>query len=381
MMPTKRRVFVLHVLVLSLLLLGTSPVASEEEAVGTPETEVDELVQAYGVRGGGPGVGVIVLDAKGVRLKKCYGLANLTTRAPITPTTTFELASVSKHFTGAAVMLLMQRGKLSVADDVRKFLPELPAYDPAHPITVDHLSRHLSGLPDYFAWDVEPATKRAYYTNADALLEFGRQKATSALQSVPGEEYDYSNSGYMLLAALVERVSGQTLGAFLQKEFFTPFGMKTAWVHESPRVPTAATAVGYTRDDGVWTATWSPPTAEKHEKHLTVGDGGVWASLDDMVAWDRGLRAGKYLKVETLLGALAPGHSNSGDVVPYALGWEIEYDEEGNVATMSHSGKWDGFETYIGHDVASELTVVVLSNRRNFEAEDFGEAVSTAFGR
>ena len=360
-------------------LLSRGPGAAGDEEDPSPEAQVDVLVEEYGVKGGGPGVGVLVLDKAGVKFKKCYGLASLEPRVAITPATTFELASVSKHFTGAAVLLLVQRGKVAVGDDVRKHLPELPAYDPQHPILVDHLSRHTSGLPDYFQWDVEPATKRPYYTNADAILEFARQQATSPLQSVPGEEYDYSNSGYMVLGALVERVSGLTFGAFLRKELFDPFGMKTAWVHESPRAPTGATAIGYTRDDGAWKATWSPPTPTKHEKHLTVGDGGVWASLDDMVGWDRGLRAGKYLRLDTLLGALAPGETRGGRRIPYAMGWELEYDEEGQVRTMSHSGTWDGFETYIGHDVASEVTVVVLSNRRGFEAEDFGEALGAIF--
>lgn len=364
-------------LVLAPFAAAASRAAAEEEA--TPEKRVDALVEEHGVRGDGPGVGVLVLDAKGVRLKKCYGIANLAKRTPITSATTFELASVSKHFTGAALLLLVQRGKVAVGDDARKHLPELPLYDAEHPITVDHLSRHLSGLPDYFTWDVEPPAKKAWYTNADAIAELARRKDSSPLESVPGEKYAYSNTGYMVLASLVERVSGLTFGAFLAKEFFEPFGMKTAWVHEGPRVPTAATAIGYTREDERWTATWEAPAEGRHEKQLTVGDGGVWASLDDMAAWDRGLRAGKYLKVETLLGALTPGKDHDGERIPYAMGWELQYGEDDAVVTMSHSGKWDGFETYIGHDIARGLTVVVLSNRRDFAAEDFGEAVGAIF--
>lgn len=372
-----RPTHVVPFLVAALLALNAPRAAPEGEA--TVEQRVDALVAEYGVRGGGPGVGVLVLDAKGVRLEKCYGIADLAKRTPITAATTFELASVSKHFTGAAVLLLLQRGKVAVEDDVRKHLPELPLYDAKHPITVDHLSRHLSGLPDYFEWDVAPPPKLGYYTNTDAIAEFARRKDSSPLESVPGEKYEYSNSGYMVLASLVERVAGVSFGAFLAKEFFAPFGMKTAWVHESPRVPTAATAIGYTRADDEWKATWSAPAPGRHEIQLTVGDGGVWASLDDMAAWDRGLRAGKYLKTETLLGALTPGKARGGKRIPYAMGWELEYDENDEVVTMSHSGKWDGFETYIGHDLARELTVVVLSNRRDFEAEAFGEAVGALF--
>jgi len=351
--------------------------ASDDDA--TPERQVDALVREHGVKADGPGVGVLVVTRKGVQVKKGYGVANLAKKTPITAATTFELASVSKQFTGAAVLLLVQRGKVGVADDVRKHLPELPRYDAAHPITVDHLSRHTSGLPDYIAWAGEPPTKKPYYTNADVLPEFARRKEASPLEFRPGEKYEYSNSGYMVLASLVERVSGVSYGAFLAKEYFEPLGMKSAWVHESPRVPTVATAVGYTKDDDAWRPTWSAPTAERHEELLTVGDGSVWASLDDMAAWDGGLRSGKPLKAETLLGALAPGRTRDGERLSYAMGWVVEHGEKDAVTAMSHNGSWQGFETFIGHDVAHEITVVVLSNRGGFDAAGLAAEVGALF--
>jgi CubicO group peptidase (beta-lactamase class C family) len=360
------------------LLAALGPRATSEDEA-TPERRVDALVEEFGVRGGGPGVAVLVVTPEGVRVKKGYGLANLARRTPITTATTFELASVSKQFTGAAVLLLVQRGKVRLADDVRKHLPEVPLYDAAHPITVDHLSRHTSGLPDYLAWEGEPPAERPYLTNADALVELARRRESSPLLSVPGEEYAYSNTGYMVLAALVERVSGLSFGSFLAKEFFGPLGMKTAWVHESPRVPTAPTAVGYAREGGAWKATWSAPTAERHEALLTTGDGGVWASLDDLAAWDRGLRSGTPLRPETLTGALAPGRTRGGERLAYAMGWQVEHDDEGAVVAMSHDGSWQGFESHVGHDVRREVTVVVLSNRRGFDAEGLAEAVGALF--
>ncbi|MEZ6009883.1 MAG: serine hydrolase domain-containing protein [Planctomycetota bacterium] len=365
---------------LLLALLTLLPARARAEDEPSPADVVDALVEAAGIRSSTPGVAVLVLDARGVRFRKCYGLANLAAGTPITPTTTFELASVSKHVTGAAALLLLQEGKIKLGDDVRKYVPELPAYDPQHPITIDHLSRHLSGLPDYLAWEDEPEVKRPYYTNRDALLEFARRKESDPLVSVPGATYAYSNSGYLLLAMVVERVSGLSLGAFLERALFRPFGMKTAWVHESPRVPTVATAVGYTLEEGQWHATWSAPTKEHHELRLMAGDGGVWASLDDLVAWDRGLRAAKYLSVDTLVGSLTAGRTNSGERIPYAMGWNLEYGSDGEIVSLSHSGRWDGFETFYGHHIASEITVVVLSNHRGFEASDFAEAVGTVFG-
>ena len=213
------------------------------------------------------------------------------------------------------------------------------------------------------------------------MAELARRVESSPLEFVPGERYEYSNTGYMVLAALVERVSGLSFGGFLAKELFEPAGMRTAWVHESPRVPGVPTAIGYTREDDAWKATWSAPTPSRHEKQLTVGDGGVWASLDDLAAWDRALRAGKPLAHETLEAALVPGKTREGTRVAYAMGWEPTYDEDDEVTTLSHSGSWEGFETYLGHDVARELTVIVLSNRKGFEAEALGEAVGAVFRR
>ena len=364
-------------LLVVLSFAASRPATAEDEP--TPLQRVDTLVEHAGIRADGPGVGVLVVNAKGVQVKKGYGLANLSTHAPIKTETTFELASVSKQIAGAAVLLLVQRGKVKVEDDVRKHLPELPVYDAEHPITVDHLSRHTSGLPDYLSWEGDAATKKAYWTNADAVAEFARRKTSSPLVSVPGEKYAYSNSGYMLLGALVEKVSGQSFGAFLAKEFFEPLGMKTAWVHESPAVPTATTAVGYTHEGEGWKATWAAPTKEKHEKLFTSGDGSVWASLDDMEGWDHGIRTGTPVKTETLLGALAPGKTLAGERVPYAMGWNVEYGEHDAVSSMFHTGKWGGFENYISHDVSHGLTVVVLSNRGGLDAAELAHAIATLF--
>jgi CubicO group peptidase (beta-lactamase class C family) len=364
-------------LALPLLVATRGPAVAEDEQ--SPEELVDALVEKAGITDDGPGVGILVTDAEGIRIKKGYGLANLATRAPIETSTTFELASVSKQMTGSAVLLLIQRGKVALEDDIRKHLPALPAYDPEHPITVDHLSRHVSGLPDYLSWEGEQPKDRPYLTNADVLAEFGRRKESSPLESLPGEKYEYSNSGYLVLGSLVEKVSGQSFGAFLSKEFFTPLEMKTAWVHESPKVPKATVAVGYTNEGGTWKATWAAPTPEKHEKLFTTGDGSVWASLDDMAGWDQGLRTGTPVHAETLKAALVPGKTSSGERVAYAMGWNLETDDDGAVTSIYHTGKWGGFENYLTHDAGRGVTVLILSNRGNFESADLASEILALF--
>lgn len=372
-------------LLLGLCAFSPPPIRAAEDADEGAEgpdhgAQVNALVEQAGIRPDGPGIGILVVGPDGVLFKKGYGLANLATKAPIQTSTTFELASVSKHMAGAAVLLLVQRGKVALDDDIRKHLPILPEYDPEHPITVDHLSRHTSGLPDYLSWDDGDAPAgRKYLTNADVVLEFAKREDSSPLQSVPGEKYEYSNSGYLLLGALVEKVSGQTFGTFLAKEFFGPLGMKTAWVHESPKVPTAAVAIGYTNEDGRWKATWAAPTKEKHEKVFTAGDGGVWASLDDMAGWAQGLLGGKPVKTETLAVALTSGERNSGDPIPYAMGWNVEYSDDGTPATIFHSGIWGGFQNYFTVDVGHGIAVLVLANRNDSESADLANAITALY--
>jgi CubicO group peptidase (beta-lactamase class C family) len=196
---------------------------------------------------------------------------------------------------------------------------------------------------------------------------------------VPGEKYDYSNSGYMILGCLVERLSEETFGEFLAKEFFGPLGMKTAWVHESPKVPTATTAIGYTHEGDGWKATWAAPTKDKHEKLFTTGDGSVWASLDDLAAWEHGIRAGSPVKTETYVAGLTAGKTNAGAPVGYAVGWNLEFDDHGGLATAYHSGKWGGFENYYTRDVAHGVSVIVLSNRGGFESADLAHAIAALF--
>src|SRR5262249_30621326 len=155
------------VLLLGGLAARRGAAGDDADAAHAAVEKVDAVVHAAGFKEDGPGVGILVVSHKGVQVKKAYGLANLATHAPLETATTLEIASVSKQMAGAAVLLLVQRGKVHVEDDVRKPLPELPAYDAQHPITIDHLSRHLSGLPDYISWEGEAGTKRPYWTNAD----------------------------------------------------------------------------------------------------------------------------------------------------------------------------------------------------------------------
>src|SRR5262249_52324898 len=156
--------------------------------------------------------------------KKGYGLANLKAKTPITPDTMFELASVSKSFTATAVLMLHDRGKLSVDDDVRKFIPELPEYHQGHPIRIRDLLHHVSGLPDYWDFKNAPPRHQRYWVNADYADQFSRRRKEFPLSFPTGKKYEYNNTNYMLLALVVERVAKRPFSAFLRDEVFVPAG-------------------------------------------------------------------------------------------------------------------------------------------------------------
>jgi CubicO group peptidase (beta-lactamase class C family) len=307
-------------------------------------------------------VGVLIIDHGKVLLEKCYGLANLKTREPITPATTFELASCTKQFTGTAILRLYEQGKLSIHDNVRTYLPELPLSDNNNVIRILDLERHTSGLREYFGYpDVQPKDPR-FQSNEDYLRAFARQAKPFPPYFKPGSDSRYTNTNYLLLALIVERVAHESYGTFLKREIFDPLGMKTATVYEHPNCRPVQPALGYEKDKetGTYEESWGAPPF-RHETQLTVGDGAVWASLQDLARWDEGWRLGKVLKPATVKQALVPSTYGDGKRTDYAFGWDVSVSE-GEIQTMSHNGLWGGFSTFVDRDVAAERTILVLAN-------------------
>src|SRR5579872_788811 len=181
-------------------------------------TRVDSIVADAGIKANTPGVAVLVLEQGKAVFRKCYGLAHIKDKAPITPQTTFELASCSKQFTGTAILLLYEQGKLALNDDVRKYLPELPEYDKKNPIRILHLARQTSGLREYMDFPDVKGKNPKFLSNEDYVDLFARQQKKFPLYFRTGSDWRYTNTNFMLLALIVERVSKQSFGAFLKKE-------------------------------------------------------------------------------------------------------------------------------------------------------------------
>jgi CubicO group peptidase (beta-lactamase class C family) len=341
--------------------------------------KIDALVAKAGVTADTPGVAILVVEKGHVVFDKGYGLANLKDKTPIRRETTFELASLSKPFTATAILLLHERGDLSIHDDVRKYVPEVPLYDKAHPIHVIDLLRHTSGLPEYFGVEGVKGRNPKFITNEDYARDMAARPEKYPQGFAAGAKFEYCNTNYMLLSLIVQRVSKKSYGAFLHDEIFKPHGMSHSWVYEdqsgAPRHGQLGfvNALGYTHNKA-FNETWGSPPL-RTETLLTTGDGGVWTNLEDMQHFDAAVRQGKLLKAETMRLALTPSKTRDGKTKNYGLGWGLVLDSSGKPIAQWHNGSWGGFRTNYFHSLTDEVSIIILSNRSDMEPEKLSDQI------
>lgn len=265
-----------------------------------------------------------------------YGMANLEYDILNTPETVFRIGSTSKRFTAVAAAILIEQGKLSLDDDIRKFLPELPAYEA--PVTVGHMIHHASGLRNYEHLTVlagidSPLHPSPYYTDEEAVAMIARQKA---LDFTPGEKYAYSNSNYFLLAKIIGRVSGMETAGFAEQYMFEPLGMTNTHFHDDVDRIVRNRASGY-----------SPAEEGGFRINMTrleqIGAGSIFTTVEDFLKWDRNfydnrLGEGRRSLVEMVE---TPGRRNDGESVAYGFGLNVE--RYGGLRMISHGGAVAGF--------------------------------------
>jgi CubicO group peptidase (beta-lactamase class C family) len=312
---------------------------------------MDALFEAY-ERPGAPGASVIVVQDGEVALRRAYGLAELETRTRATPETHYRLASLTKQFTAMAIMILAGQGKLHYDDRVVDVLPGFPAY--LREVRIRHLLNHTSGIWDYEAF--VPGSQREQVKDRDVLALLSRADRT---YFPPGTAVRYSNSAYAVLALIVEQVSGQSFASFLHERVFTPSGMRTAVAHEAGISTVPDRAYGYVASaEGFSPRDQSPTSA-------VLGDGGIYSSVTELLAWDKALDAHALVSEETQRLAWTPAVLPDGTSARYGFGWFIDEDE-GRVR-LSHHGETSGFTNAIVKYPAQRLTVIVLTNRAGGE--------------
>jgi CubicO group peptidase (beta-lactamase class C family) len=301
---------------------------------------MEQVIQSYAANRQFMG-SVLVAKGTQVLLNKGYGSANLEWDVPNSPATKFRLGSITKQFTAASILLLQERGKLNVADAVKKYMPDAPAaWDN---VTIYHLLTHTSGIPSFTSFPEYAKWEPFATTAAEEVARF-RDKP---LDFAPGEKWNYSNSGYVLLGYLIEKITGESYEKFVRENLFTPLGMKDSG-YDSNSALIARRAAGYVLGkDGLENAGFV---------HMSIpyAAGALYSTTGDLLKWEEGLFGGKLLSAASLDKLTAPFKSN------YACGLQVETKDGRKV--IQHGGGIEGFNTQLTYYPEDKLTVVVLGN-------------------
>lgn len=340
------------------LLLFVAAVTVAGAEVTTKRLE--EQVEAYAAAGNFQGAVLVARDGQPL-LNRGFGMASIEWSIPAAPGTKFRLGSVTKQFTGMAVLLLEEQGKLAVTDSIRKLIPEAPeAWDK---VTIHHLLTHTSGIPSF--------TSLPDYQKTNALpappAETMKRVTGMPLEFEPGARFKYSNTGYTLLGMIVERASGMAYDAFLRKHVLAPLEMHdTGYHHNNAIVPRMAS--GYTRG----------PKGLEPAGHIDMSiphaAGALYSTTQDLMKWDAALRRGALLSKASYEKYFKPEKDG------YAYGWVVR--EQGGMVVQQHGGGIEGFSTVITRVPAEKLLVVALSNLEQSQAGKLAtDLVQLAMGR
>lgn len=338
-----------------------------------PVRSADALFSGL-VSGRDPGAAVVVLKEGRPVFERCYGVADIRTGRAVEVRTNFRLASLTKQFTAAGVMLLVRDGKLSYERRLTDVFPDFPEY--GRDVTIRHLLQHTSGLPDYESLmpPADPGLPVEEQQVGDRdVLELLENQVSGKFPA--GANWDYSNSGYVLLGLVIEQVSGEPFSRFLKERIFGPLGMEGTVVHERGADDVVRRAFGHTFEKGAWRL------RDQSRTSATRGDGAVYSSLEDLSRWDPALRGGGLFTAAETAEAFAPvAVPGRGPVEPdgtpaaYGFGWFL--NPWRGRARAWHYGETTGFRTAIQRFVADGLTVIVLCNRDDLDAADL--ALKTA---
>ncbi|GBC83113.1 Penicillin-binding protein 4* [bacterium HR10] len=329
-------------------LTGEERIAPVEEDPKALQAQVDRLFAVWD-RPDSPGCAVGIIQNGRLVYARGYGMANLEHGIPITPRTVFDIASTSKQFTAASLLLLEQQGKLSLDDDVRRFVPELPDY--GRPITLRHLLHHTSGLRDYLTLMALAGIRfDGVTTEEDALRLIVRQKG---LNFPPGEDYLYSNSGYFLLSVIVKRASGKSLREFAEEHIFRPLGMTSTQFQDDHTRIVPRRATGYAPVPG-------GGFRINMSQFEQTGDGALMTTVEDLALWDQNFYHPRVGGLELIRRLLMPGQLTSGETLRYAAGLIVETYR--GLTVIRHGGSWAGYRAEFLRVPEQRFSVICLCN-------------------
>jgi CubicO group peptidase (beta-lactamase class C family) len=337
---------------LALLLASAAPAASQDRSTttsdtGTPEEQIDRVFAA--LDRGVPGAAVAVVKDGELVFSNGYGLANLEYGEQVTAESVFYVASLSKQFTGFAIAMLVADGTLSLDEPVHRYIPELPDY--GSPLRIGHLVHHTSGLRNVFAlFQLGRGGGASDLIRQEDVLEI--IKAQGETNFEPGTEFLYSNAGYILLAAVIERVSGRTFPQFMEDEVFGPLAMTSTFILDDHEriIPNRVDSYKRTRDGEL----------KKVVAPLTVqGSSGVYSSAEDLARWLANLQDPRVGGARVVALMHETGTLDSGEPLNYGSG--LDFGEHRGLSLVGHGGDYIGYRAYAGRIPEHDLGVVVLS--------------------
>lgn len=327
------------------MLMGL-PSCSSTSAL-TAEQTIDTIMSEF-ASPNGPGAAVVVMRNDSVIFRKGYGSASLHQTVPVTPSTNFRLASITKQFTAMCILMLEEQGKLSFDDKIMKFFPDFPLY--GKDITIRNLLNHTSGLADYES--LMPDSQTVQVLDADCLR---LMSLTDSLYFPAGTKYQYSNTGYALLALIVEKTSGKRFADFLKENVFDKTGMTATVAYENGISTVAHRAYGYSLVGGKWTETDQSSTS------AVLGDGGIYSNAEEMSKWISSLWSFKLISEKSQRRAWSDAALNDGMPIDYGMGWHTETYR--GVKHPHHGGSSRGFRNHILVFPNDKSMVIILTNR------------------
>lgn len=307
-----------------------------------------------------PGTSVLVSINGQIVFEKSYGFASLEEKKRVEMRTNFRLASVTKQFTAASIFILVQKGLISLNTKLTDIFENFPDY--GKKISIKNLLNHTSGLIDYE--ELIPDTAIIQVKDADALRMMYEQSSTCF---EPGTKFKYSNTGYALLALVVEKISGISFAKFLEEKIFKPLQMNNTVAHEEGISVVNNRAYGYSRTDSGWI---------RKDQSLTsavLGDGGIYSSIEDLYKWDQSLYKNLILSEELLGESTTRSLLNEGEKVDYGYGWHLKTYKGNEI--VYHGGSTQGFRNVIYRVPSQKFTAIILTNRDEGEPEKIADQI------
>jgi len=351
----------------SVVWLAATPLHAQNPGAQTDPAPADiDAIFARWDQPDSPGCALGVYRDGQIVYENGYGMANLDWGIPIDPATVFYVGSVSKQFTAASILLLARGGELSLDDDIRTYLPELPVYDA--PVTIRHLLHHTGGMRDmYRTMTAEGVDIFDIVSDAEALELLARQP----LDFPPGEKFSYSNGGFFLLAQIVARVSGMSFHDFTTTNLFEPLGMGDTHFHDDPGHIVRARAMSYETDE----------SGELKQNYVStfdfVGQGGLYTTVEDLIKWDQNFYENRVGGAGFTEAMLTRGELTNGEKIPYALGL-MHMDYRGQ-KVIDHAGGMMGFRADLVRFPDQHFSVSALCNHSDINPSELARRVADLY--